>query len=290
MPRRLLVLAAIAALVLLAVPVYNRLTASREFNQLEEFDPATFDNPTNIDNPWHPMAPGTRYVYEGTTTEKNQAIAHRLEFTVTDLTKEIQGVQTVVAWILDYSDGELVEKEIAFYAQDNDGNVWYFGEHPEEYNDGKFVEAPTWIAGIQNARAGIKMQADPRVGTPSYSQGWGPEVLWTDRARVSSLGQETCTPLGCYEDVQVVEEYNREEPDAIQLKYYAPGVGNVRVGWEGADAQQEVLELVEYVQLSPEALAQVRTEALALEQHAYEISEDVYALTKPAEFTTSASE
>jgi hypothetical protein len=65
-----------------------------------------------------------------------EEIPHRIEFTVTDLTKEIAGVSTVVAWVVDYSDGQVVEQEIAFYAQDNDGNVWYLGEHPEEYEDG----------------------------------------------------------------------------------------------------------------------------------------------------------
>ncbi len=93
-------------------------------------------------------------------------------------------MRTVVAWIEDFSDGELVEKEIAFYAQDDGGNVWYFGEHPEEYKAGEFVEAPTWIAGIKNSKPGIKMWADPKSGIPSYYQGWGPAVDWSDYAQV----------------------------------------------------------------------------------------------------------
>ena len=111
-----------------------RRTPEPEF---QEFDAANFSDSTVIDNEWYPLAPGSKWVYEGTTTEFNEVIPHRLEFTITDLTKEIQGVRTVVAWIEDFSDGELVEKEIAFYAQDNDGNVWYFGEHPEELAGGR---------------------------------------------------------------------------------------------------------------------------------------------------------
>src|SRR6266498_5807895 len=114
--------------------------------QFTDFDPAKFTRSTNIDNEWYPLRPGTRWVYEGYTTERRKQVPHRLQFTVTDLTKEILGVRTVVAYIEDFSDGELVEKEIAFYAQDDGGNVWYFGEHPEEYKAGEFVEAPTWIA------------------------------------------------------------------------------------------------------------------------------------------------
>jgi hypothetical protein len=184
---------------------------------------------------------------------------------------------------VDYSDGQVVEQEIAFYAQDNDGNVWYLGEHPEEYEDGEFVDAPSWIAGLEDARAGIKMRAKPQMGTPSYFQGWAPAVEWTDYGQVDQMGQETCVAVDCYQDVLVIAESSLEETDAFQLKYYARGVGEVRVGWRGADATQEELELVELVQLSPEALAEVRAEALALEKHAYEVSQDVYGQTPPAE-------
>jgi hypothetical protein len=248
-----------------------------------DFDPSNFSDPTKIDNEWYPLLPGTQWVYEGSTTEDGETLDRRLEFTVTDLTKEIEGVHTVVAWIVDISDGEVVEKEIAFYAQDNDGNVWYLGEHPEEYEDGEFVAAPTWIAGLEDARPGIKMWAQPQLGTLSYFQGWGPAVEWTDFARIDQMEQETCVPVDCYEDVLVIAESSLDERGAFQLKYYARDVGEVRVGWRGDDASQEELELIEYVQLDPEALAEIRAQALELEAHAYEISKDVYAQTSPSE-------
>ena len=81
----------------------------------------------------------------------------------------------------------------------------------------------------------------------------------------------------------MIAESGQGELNAFQLKYYARGVGKVRVGWSGADATQETLELVDLVQLGPEALAQIRAEALELEKHAYEISQDVYGRTQPAE-------
>ena len=124
--------------------------------EFEDFDPNNFDRPDAVDNKWFPLEPGTRFIYEGTTVEDDGTVVpHRVEITITDLTKVIGGVRSVVSWDLDYSDGELVEAELAFFAQDNDGNVWRMGEHPEEYEDGKFVEAPTWIHGLQDARAGI---------------------------------------------------------------------------------------------------------------------------------------
>jgi len=244
---------------------------------------AKFDDPTNIDNKYFPMTPGTQSVFEGITEEGGREIPHSIVFTVTDLTKEIAGIQTVVAWIVDYSDGVLVEAEIAFYAQDNDGNVWFMGEHPEVYENGKMVEAPTWIPGIRGAEAGITMKANPKLDEPSYAQGWGPAVNWTDRGHVVGMGEEVCVLVDCYEDVLVIEEYNQSEPDAIQVKSYAPDVGNVYVTWRGEDASHEVLELVERVQLSPEALADVRASAFALEAHAYEISKEVYDQTSPSE-------
>jgi hypothetical protein len=248
------------------------------------FSRSNFDNPTVIDNLWMPMKPGTRWVYKGSALDdEGQQIARRIEFTVTDLTKEIAGVRTVVAWILDYNDEELVEKEIAFYAQDNDGNVWYLGEHPEEYEGGEFVKASPWLTGIEEARAGIKMMAEPEVGAPPVYQGWGPAVEWSDYGLIEAVGQETCVRVDCFQDVVVNAESSLGETDAFQLKFYAPGVGEVRVDWKGDDQSHEALELIEYVQLDAKALAEVRALVLEVEQHAYEISPEVYGQTAPME-------
>lgn len=250
-------------------------------SDFEQLDPATFSDATTIDNGWLPLVPGTQYLFEGSTFEDGELSKHWMEFTVTDLVKKIGGVPTVVAWILDYSDGELVEKEVSFYAQDDDGNVWYLGEHPEEYEEGNFITAPTWIHGIADAHAGIMMTTDPKPGSRSYSQGWGPAVDFSDRGQVSEVKAEVCTAVECYNDVIVVQEFTEMEPGAFQLKFYAPGVGNIRVSWQGSDKQREELELIGVNQLSPEELAEVRAKALELEEHAYLVSPDVYGLTEP---------
>nr|HMN26695.1 hypothetical protein [Caldilineaceae bacterium] len=241
---------------------------------LAAFDSNKFDRSTTIDNAWFPLRPGTQFIYEGTTVEDDGTVVpHRIEINVTDLTKLIGGVRTVVSWDLDYTDDELVEAELAFYAQDSDGNVWRMGEYPEEYDGGTFVAAPTWLHGLAGAHAGIQMQASPQLETPSYAQGWGPAVGWTDRGQVDQMGQQTCVPVGCYEDVLVIAETSQAEPDAFQLKHYARGVGNVRVGWRGeGEKTQEVLDLLTLEQLSPEALAEVHAKALELEQSDYENS------------------
>jgi len=124
------------------------------------------------------------------------------------------------------------------------------------------------------------MVKDPQPGIPSYFQGWGPAVDWSDYAMIEQAGQETCVAVACYKDVLVIAESSLGEVDAYQLKSYAPGVGEVQVGWRGEDAVQEDLELIEYTQLSAEELSEVRAMALELEQHGFEVS-DVYAQTTP---------
>lgn len=252
-------------------------------NQLEKFDPAQFSNSATIDNAWFPLTPGTQLTYEGfTVDDEGKQLPHRFVQTVSDMTKVIDGVRTVVVWDQDFEDGVLVEAELAFNAQSDAGEVWRLGEYPEVYEGGEIVETPTWISGIAGARPGITMRKDPQLG-PSYSQGWAPTVPWTDRARVGQVGVADCVPVGCHQNVIVTEEFNREEPGAIQLKYYAPGVGNTRVGFTGADNLKETLELVSVVPLDATGLAEVRAQVLALEKSGYERSRAVYALTAPAE-------
>lgn len=246
----------------------------------ESFDRTSFTRPTDIDNPWLPMRPGDRYVYEGFTEEEGERLPHRLVFTVTDLVKVIDGVPSVVIWDVDYSDGDLVETELAFFAQDDSGNVWRMGEYPEEWEEGEFIAAPAWIAGIDDARAGIAMKGRPLENTPSYSQGWGPAVEFTDRGFVLNTNSVTCVSWDCYTNVLIVQEFNEEEPGLAQLKLYAAGVGNVEVGWTGDDSDIEELELVDVIRLTDEEMDQVRRSALRLEERAYILNEGVYGLTE----------
>ncbi len=269
--------------------VTARAHAADRGQEHENFDARNFQRPTIIDNEWFPLKPGTRFVWEGKTIDaEGDEEAHRVVFTVTDLTKVIAGVRTVVGWDQDIVDGELAETEIIFLAQDDDGAVWSLGEYPEEYEDGKLVAAPTWIHGIQGAVAGILVPANPRLGTPSFSQGWAPSVDFTDRGVVYQMGQKTTVPFGSFDDVLVIDEVNRKEPDAHALKYYARGVGSIRVGSRGA-GDKEDLALVKLEQLGAEELAEARSEALKLEERGRQVSRDVFALTEPAEAETSAS-
>jgi len=248
----------------------------------KDFSRASFDRSTIVDNPWLPLKPGRRLVFEGTTFEDGASISHRLVSTVTDLVKPVAGVRNVVVWEQDWRGGTLAEAELAFFAQDDDGNVWHLGEYPAEYENGKIVATPAWIHGVKEATAGIQMPAHPRLGAADYAQGFAPPpVSWADRAQTYKVGQRTCVPTGCYKGVLVLREFERSKPNASQLKYYARGLGNVRVGWAGAnDQDHEVLVLTRVETLGAKAMASVRRQALLLEQHAYKTSKAVYGRTK----------
>lgn len=268
-----------------AAPSGDVLPSPTEGDSLtEDISLASFANSATIDNPWLPLVPGRKWVFEGAATVDEERISRSVVLWVTDLTKEIAGIETRVIYELDFDDGQLVEAELAFIAQDTEGNVWRLGEYPEVYEDGEFVEAPTWIQGFEDAAAGYAMKADPTLAGPSYAQGWGPAVDWTDRARLFDRLEDICVPAGCFDDVIVNAEFNRDEPGVEQLKYYALGVGNVRVGWTGVlDEEQEVLDLVEFIErIADDEQDRINQEALAIEERAYEESPDVYGQTQPA--------
>ena len=249
-----------------------------------EFDPANFPNPPKIDNQWNPLAPGMQFVMAGEANGGKELLPHRVVSTVTDLIKVVNGVPAVVILETDINQGVLVKSELAFQAQDNAGNLWNLGEFPAEFDDkGKFERAPdTWISGLSAAEPGNLMLGNPKLGTPEYLQGWSPDIDFLNCAKVYKMQQKTCVPVDCYDDVLITEERSPHEPEGgHQRKYYAPGVGNVRVDAVG-DPEDETLVLAEVSQLSPEDLAKVRQEALELEKTAYEVSA-VYRQTSPTE-------
>jgi hypothetical protein len=247
------------------------------------FDPADFPASPRIDNSLLPWTPGTKLVYDGKVVEDGVTSAHRVVVVVTDLVKVVDGVSALIVLERDFSDGTPEESELSLQAQDRNGTVWNLGEYPEQFEDGKFVGAPnTWLAGVNRARAGILMQAMPKVGGFSYSQGIAPEVDFADRAEVIDSGRRLCVPAGCYHDVWVVDEWDALDPDGgHQIKYHAPGAGVVHIQAQGGDAQ-ETLSLVSVSRLNDAALADVRGDALRLDRRAYAHAQDVYAGSTPA--------
>ncbi|WP_427005281.1 hypothetical protein [Pseudarthrobacter sp. H2] len=231
-----------------------------------------------------------QYTTTGTVTSADGTTVRTVVHSVTGLTKVIDGVKTLVMWDQDYSDGELVESELAFFAQTEKGAVWLFGEYPEEYESGNFTGAPrTFISGISKAQAGIAMQDQPLTGTPGYVQAHAPDVGFLDCGAVFKEHQRVCVPAGCYDDVLVVDEYNPLEPAVgHQQKFYSAGTGLVKVtAISGAD--QESLDLVKADTLADSKLSEINQQALELDMHAYQVSGSVYGTTPHAEVANLGS-
>jgi hypothetical protein len=240
-----------------------------------------FTHPLAVHNRFFPLTVGTQFIYHGKIVENGKAKPHSVTFTVTDMFKTVGGVRTVVAWDRDFLEGKLQEQELALFAQDDQGNVWNFGEYPEEYENGKFTGAPsTWIRGVGGAYGGIHMLSHPRPGM-KYREGLVPAIEFDDVSVVARTGQVNSVPAGCYHQVLVVDETSPNDPTSgHQIKYYAPRTGLIRVGARGGDSQ-EFLTLTAVRHLGPAEMAKVRAAVLAMDQRAYRVSK-VYRSTGPA--------
>jgi hypothetical protein len=182
-------------------------------------DPAEFT--TTIDNEYFPLKPGTTFVYEGK--------GERDEMTVTSETKKVMGVECVVVDDKAWENGKLIEKTYDWFAQDNKGTVWYFGEDTKEYENGKVVSTKgSWEAGVDGAEPGIIMQAHPKVGQTYRQEYYKGEA--EDMAKVLRLNDSVAVPYGSFDHVLVTKEWTPLEPSYAEHKYYARGVGHVYGG------------------------------------------------------------
>jgi hypothetical protein len=211
----------LAALVILlfstSVPTAGAMPALD--SEPEEFDPEDFVR--EVTNRYFPLKPGTTFVYKG----ENEGAPIREVMIVTNRTKEILDVTTTVVYHLAYEDGILVEETYDWFAQDEDGNVWYFGEYTKELDeDGNVISTEgSWQAGIDGAKPGIVMLERPRKGRQYQLENF-PGVA-EDTARVLGYKDSFCVPYKCFEDVLVTREWNPLEPGFVERKYYARGVG-----------------------------------------------------------------
>jgi hypothetical protein len=253
-----------------------------------QFRPEEFPRRVVIDNNRLPLLAGTQLTLEGRANRGGGPLPHTVTFTVTDLIKVIDGVRTRVVWDVDVNEGELAEAELAFFAQDRDGNVWNLGEYPEEFDGGSFLGAPnTWIAGMDEAEPGLHMLDFPFTGD-TWLQGFAPAIDFLDCAEVVSKRESVCVPVGCFERVLLTHETSPLDPDGgVQLKYHAPDVGIVQVGALD-DPEGETLVLARVRHLDGEALEAARNQALTLDSRGYFVSA-VYAQTAPIELPPGVS-
>jgi hypothetical protein len=185
-----------------------------------KIDPARFT--TTIDNPYFPLTPGTTYRFEGVSSGGNETNA----VAVTARTKKILGVTCVVVRDEVRTDGRVTELTFDWYAQDADGNVWYFGEDSRDYSGGTVTSTHgSWQAGVDGAQPGIVMPGVPTKHV-TYRQEYLPGEA-EDQARVLALNGSASVPYGSFEDLVVTRDWSPLEPSVIERKFYAKGVGLV---------------------------------------------------------------
>lgn len=249
------------------------------------FAAANFPERPRHRNRWLPLAPGTVTVLHGRAEGDDGAMhPHTIVSQISGVTKVIHGVRTRVVFERDFQDGVLQESELAFEAEDQRGRVWNLGEYPEEYVHHHLDGAPsTWIAGLHHAQAGLGMHAHPRAGTPAYLQGKALPVGFFDCARVGAFQRRLCVPAHCFRHVLVVREWAPTDPGGgVQLKFYARGVGAIRVGQLGGGNSAEELHLVRRAIMRAEALTRVDRAVLRQDRRGYRVNPHLYGRTRPA--------
>jgi hypothetical protein len=221
-------------LVLMSLALSATVAVAKADKYAPQIDPAGFS--TTIDNPYLPLTPGSRWVYESDTPEGLE----RIVVEVTDDTRDVMGVTTVVVRDTVTLDGVVIEDTFDWYAQDTAGNVWYFGEDTREFENGVAVNADgAWEAGIDGALPGIVMKADLEVGD-RYRQEYYKGVA-EDEAKVLSLDVSVTTPFGSFDKVLKTKDFTGLEPGVVEHKFYAPGVGAVQEKKVKGGSQRTVL-------------------------------------------------
>ena len=201
-------------------------------------DPADFV--ATINHPYWPMTPGNQWIYHETDADGTEL---RVEVIVTDETKQILGISATVVHDTVSRDGELVEDTLDWYAQDTAGNLWYLGEDTKEYENGEVVSTSgSWEAGVDGAQPGIILPAHPEVGMAYRQEYYAGEA--EDAAEVLSLSEHVEVPAGTFDDCLQTSDFTPLDPDVIEEKYYAQGVGLVLVVQVSGGTSRE--ELVSY--------------------------------------------
>jgi hypothetical protein len=193
-------------------PIHGRYSPS--------IDPANFV--ATVDNPLWPLEPGTGFHYKGMRGDVPQTD----DEVVTHQTKQILGISATVVRDTVSQHGHPIERTLDFYAQDNHGNVWYLGEDSFELKNGRFAKASdSWRSGVDGAKPGIIMPADPQPGD-RYRQEYYPPGEALDEAHVLGRRGPVTVPYGTFKRSLVTSEFSPLEPQTEE-KYYVAGLGEI---------------------------------------------------------------
>lgn len=208
-----------------------------------KLDPADFT--ADVTNDWFPLEPGTRWTYRE-TTEDGEVV--RVVVTATTQTRDVaNGITARVVRDTVTLDGEIIEDTFDWYAQDATGAVWYLGEDTAEFEDGTITTRKgSFEAGVDGAQPGVIMPADPEVGMAYRQEFYAGEA--EDRGEVLALDEQARVPAGTYDGLVQTADTTPLEPDVLEHKYYASGVGLVLTVDKEAGGREQLLSVT---QVSP---------------------------------------
>jgi len=191
---------------------------------------------SEVTNQYLPLKPGTLFTYKSEDEDNTVEVLSE--------TKTILGVTCTVVLDKVFEGGDLIEETYDWYAQDKDGNVWYMGEDSKTYSNGVITStAGSWEAGVDGAKPGIIMKADPKPGD-SYRQEYY-EGEAEDMGDVVSLGESVTVPAGTYTDCLKTRDWTPLEPGVSEFKYYAPGIGFVLETAPDGSGRLDLISVVE---------------------------------------------
>jgi hypothetical protein len=239
------------------------------------FDAANFVDPTLDTNSFHPLKPGLQWVRAGTTEVGSRVVPHEIITTMTDVMRVIDGVPTVAMLDESTDSGEVSQIGMDYMALDKSGNVWILGGYTEDYQGGSYVNIDSAYLGPETGgQMGVLSPAHVDANTPRWLIGKAPD----ENASVGTpveVGGTYCVAFGCFKDVRVVQEGNVGAPDN-ENKYYAPGIGVINNIPLDASLHQDTFQLINFLALSPDGLAEASRTVLDLEAHGRQVAPDVY--------------
>lgn len=196
------------------------LAYARRTKDAPDIQPSDFSE--NVTNKYYRLTPGKKSVYESKTKDGTETI----EVYVTDEKKTVMGIGVTVVWDRVWENGSLIEDTKDWFAQDKNGDVWYFGEESKEMRNGQVVSTKgSWEAGVNGAQPGIVMKADPAPGQTYQQEYYKGEA--EDAADVLAVGESVTVPFGTFTDCVQTLDYTPLEPNVREHKYYCSETGGL---------------------------------------------------------------
>lgn len=184
-----------------------------------------FSHPLDITNPYLPLALLKQDILEGKEGKKTVRIERTAKPERKTFQVNGQTVETMIVEDREFVNGQLEEVTLDYFAQDDEGTVYYFGEDVDEYKNGQVVgHGGAWLYGVHTKQLGVLMPAHPKIGDKFQAEN-APKITREDD-QVVSLSETVTVPAGTYAHCLKIRE--KLSDGGTEYKYYAPGVGVVK--------------------------------------------------------------